>query len=112
MRNRFAMCSNHLRLMPKKKGFPSPPPRKVFHSSFPLGVMIVKFGFDMFVRCYERMWVNYYVGDLLRFFVGIKFQFLNPIGRSLNLDRRSKTFPIFSSIHRPTNEVSFADILL
>jgi len=88
----------------KRVSFPSP--QEVFHSSFPLAVMILKFGFDMFVRCYECMWVNYYVGDLLRFFVGIKFQFPNPIGRSLNLDRRSKTFPIFSSIHRPTNEVS------
>jgi hypothetical protein len=68
---------------------------------------VFEFGFDMFVRCYERMWVNYYVGDLLRFFVGIRFQFSNPIGHNLNLDRRSKNFLIFNSIHRQTNKVSF-----
>jgi len=45
---------------------------------------VSEFGFDMFVRCYERMWVSYYVGDLLRFSVGIRFHFPNPIGRSLN----------------------------
>ncbi len=62
---------------------------------------VSEFGFDMFVRCYERMWVSYYVGDLLRFFVGIRFHFSNPIGRNLNSNRRSKTFLIFTTFpHR------------
>lgn len=108
VRSRFAVCSNHLRLMPRKKGFPFPPPPQ---EGLPFVISswghVSEFGFDMFVRCYERMWVSYYVGDLLRFSVGIRFQFPNPIGRSLNSDRRSRTFLIFSSIHRRTNEVSF-----
>ncbi len=105
---RFAVCSNHLQLMPWKKGFPSPPPpqeRLLFIISF--WVHVFEFGFDMFIRCYERMWVNYYVGDILRFFVHITFQFSNPIGHSLNSNKKSKTFFIFSSIHHQTNEVSF-----
>jgi hypothetical protein len=36
---------------------------------------VSEFGFDMFVRCYECMWVNYYVGDLLRFFSTLGFNF-------------------------------------
>jgi hypothetical protein len=72
----FAVCSNHLRLMPQKKGFPSPPPPPPKEGlSFVISSWghVFEFGFDMFVHCYERMWVNYYVGDLLRFSVGIRF---------------------------------------
>jgi hypothetical protein len=61
----------------------------------------------MFVHYHECMWVNYCVHDKLRFFVGIRFQFSNPIRCNLNLDRRSKIFSIFNSIHCLTNEVSF-----
>lgn len=93
---------------PEKKGFlPLPPPQEGLPFVISSWGHVSEFGFDMFVRCYERMWVSYYVGDLLRFSVGIRFQFPNPIGRSLNSDRRSRTFLIFSSIHRRTNEVSF-----
>jgi hypothetical protein len=92
VRNRFAVCSNHLQLMPKKKAFPSFPPQEGLPFVISSWGHVSEFGFDMFVRCYERMWVNYYVGDLLRFSVGIRFRFLNPIGRSLNSDKRSMIF--------------------
>jgi hypothetical protein len=42
MCSRFAGCSNHLQLMPRKKKFSFPsPPRKDFLSSSPLGVMFL-----------------------------------------------------------------------
>jgi hypothetical protein len=73
MRSCFAMCSNHFQLMFRKKGFSSPPkpppPRK------PSWGHVFVFGFDMFVRCYECMWVSYYVVDFLRFLSTLGFSF-------------------------------------
>ena len=57
------------------------------------------------IRCYERMWVSYYVDDFPKSSVGVRFQFPNSIGCSPNLGRRSRTFLILSFIRRRTNEV-------
>jgi hypothetical protein len=75
---------------------------KSAHSSSP---PFSEFRFNALVRCYERMWVSYYIDDFPIFFVGVRFQCPNSIGCSPNPGRRSRTFLILSSIHRRTNEV-------
>ncbi len=116
----IAVCSNHLRLMPKekkgsnhlrlmpkeKKGF-LPLPKKVFCSSSPLGVMFLSLDLICSYAVMSGCGLNIMLVIFWNFLSTLDFSFRIQLAAILTWTRKARLFFIFSSIHPRTNEVSF-----